>query len=751
VWDTTQLGFLMGLDPQFYNISQATEKVRNELKANLPPRTKVPKFQLAFITPQIRYQEKVVKTKAYAVETTKTDSIAMMKILQQAYRETNAFVFFQMRQKSPEAFARVVCQQTKIMAGHHVVILKYISMDAMYYLMEHILTVPGLLDVVASRNVLTDGRHKVLVPKEEFGKVSKCLMANLNAWYEVHVSEDAKQINGHLPGAPAVASLFTDGCSSGEETYMSSSINTAMSYMSTISDNDAEFEKPTVIEMKDNPRVTEAGQKTWAQRTRGNQAHENPQSSTPTTTQGTMNDKDYLSDLASSRAEVEELKKEISAFEESLERQADYQKRETELKLAQQSLEFERQAEVQRRELEQNHRASTERQLAEQRHEFERQAAHQRAEMERQIARQVEDAIQSRQVHQPSPAQSATDAALRMFLENQNRQMQLLTDMMLSMNKSTSSTSMGTRSAQADPMEEMEADSETAHELTQVLDPAMMFAMNQPAIHQPTGKRTAQVELAGETSIDDQPRSNSPSASTVVRKRQDTRATPTKGQPTTPPPALNTGTLDHATTCSDTSMTSIAQFPAHRTTQWTPEPDFQSKTDSLSPIYQDHPDHPPLELNKELSYDSSIIRADQDLTPPHRSMYEARPGIFADAEVSEDHLTGILQQHDGRVTSPIPPIDKTNQRLGSLDEPAFLLYQPGHSRPSIIPRQGTLDQYFRKKQGESPTTLEPVRNTRTPSPAETVTPTELCNAANSPTEDQDSQLVKAAVVDNVDL
>ena len=76
MWDTTQLGFLMGLDPQFYNISHATEKVRNELKANLPPRTKVPKFQLAFITPQIRYQEKVVKTKAYAVETTKTDFTA---------------------------------------------------------------------------------------------------------------------------------------------------------------------------------------------------------------------------------------------------------------------------------------------------------------------------------------------------------------------------------------------------------------------------------------------------------------------------------------------------------------------------------------------------------------------------------------------------------------------------------------------------------------------------------------------------
>ena len=82
VWDTTQLGFLLGLDPQFYDIPSATEKVRKELKAKQPPCTKVPKFQLAFTTPQVCFRETNVKTKAYAIETTKTDSMEMMKLLQ---------------------------------------------------------------------------------------------------------------------------------------------------------------------------------------------------------------------------------------------------------------------------------------------------------------------------------------------------------------------------------------------------------------------------------------------------------------------------------------------------------------------------------------------------------------------------------------------------------------------------------------------------------------------------------------------
>ncbi|KAI2490819.1 hypothetical protein MHU86_23754 [Fragilaria crotonensis] len=46
-WETTQLGFLYGIDPQFHDIDQATIKVTKTIQQSFP-RTKVPKFKLVY-------------------------------------------------------------------------------------------------------------------------------------------------------------------------------------------------------------------------------------------------------------------------------------------------------------------------------------------------------------------------------------------------------------------------------------------------------------------------------------------------------------------------------------------------------------------------------------------------------------------------------------------------------------------------------------------------------------------------------
>jgi hypothetical protein len=52
-WDTTQLGFFYGLDPQFYDSDHAMYKIQENLKKNAP-RTKVPKFRLVYCSPKVR-------------------------------------------------------------------------------------------------------------------------------------------------------------------------------------------------------------------------------------------------------------------------------------------------------------------------------------------------------------------------------------------------------------------------------------------------------------------------------------------------------------------------------------------------------------------------------------------------------------------------------------------------------------------------------------------------------------------------
>ncbi|KAI2503125.1 hypothetical protein MHU86_11316 [Fragilaria crotonensis] len=68
VWNTTQLGFIQGLDPQYYDLAHATSKVATELKRHFPAKTKLPKFHLAYCTRKIIYKGKELRTKAYAIE-----------------------------------------------------------------------------------------------------------------------------------------------------------------------------------------------------------------------------------------------------------------------------------------------------------------------------------------------------------------------------------------------------------------------------------------------------------------------------------------------------------------------------------------------------------------------------------------------------------------------------------------------------------------------------------------------------------
>jgi hypothetical protein len=97
IWNTTQLGFLQGLDPQFYDLAHATSKVATELKRHFPSKHKIPKFHLAYCRPKITYNGKQIRTKAYAIETEKSTSMDMLKILKFVYQKTTEFTSFQLR------------------------------------------------------------------------------------------------------------------------------------------------------------------------------------------------------------------------------------------------------------------------------------------------------------------------------------------------------------------------------------------------------------------------------------------------------------------------------------------------------------------------------------------------------------------------------------------------------------------------------------------------------------------------------
>ena len=431
VWNTTQLGFVLGIDPQFYNDAQAHERLTQALSRKLPSQTRLPRFKMAFCTPQTEFQGVKIRTKAYAVETEKQHSMEMMKLMKEACKDSHEFVPFYMRKKHPEAFRKTIVENTRIISENRTIMLHNISRDEMYYLRDRITHVNGVRDLIQCPSVDTDGKHKLLVHQKDFNRIRSSLMEQLQGWYDEHVAEDAKQ-SGKFPGAPQVAPISSDGYSSGEESYMATSVNTALSYTSNLSELTHityDVEQSQISEVNSLPQAPQ----TWATKIKSSPNAQESQRNI----QETIVDATFISDLKSSRAEAEEmrhklatLEQEKESFKTELARQAEHHKKELDLQKEAQKLEIQRQADQQKRDFD--------KQLMEQRKELELHAQQQRQALEERLSQQIAQALNARKespapLPPPTPPTATTIQLPPEFyhmISNQERHLRHITTML---------------------------------------------------------------------------------------------------------------------------------------------------------------------------------------------------------------------------------------------------------------------------------------------------------------------------------
>ena len=425
VYDISQQGFMLGIDPHFYTPAQAHERISSALTnafKTATPAVRIPKFVVAFCTPQVTIGTSVVRTKAYAIETEKSKAVDMQRVLKEACKKTNEFIPFHLRSKHPEAFSRHIQQHSRILSQNHTIVLNYIGNQSILYLDSWIRAVPGVIDIVPSQSVETDGKFRVQVKKEDFHKVRSKLSKNLIKWYEDYVPQDAKKLTSKFPRPPEVAPLMSDGYSSGSDGYMTASINTAMSYASVVS-NVSNLTGESHVEGH-----TQRREKS----TMANNIHQGKQNNTPppSTIQATPEtDAGLISELQSSRSEVEALKQQLTTMEtdkqaqiKQLEHNAQQQRLKAEQREKDYQSKMEAQAEAQRQEFR--------KQLEDQRLAFERQIRLRQQEMEDSIQRHVDQALQA---HLPvsnasTPIQNTPVEVVRR-IESQDAQIQKLTEM----------------------------------------------------------------------------------------------------------------------------------------------------------------------------------------------------------------------------------------------------------------------------------------------------------------------------------
>jgi hypothetical protein len=221
-WDVQQFGFVTGFNPKYYSPERATTKFRARL-CKAFPRNKLPKFQLVLKTHRITYNGRSSSTQAFSIEAATASISKLLPLIKEATKDTKDFVPFQMRRKNPEAFQGAIRFQNHLLANQHVVMINSLGTDAMYYLSDRIQAIPGVKDVIPTKNVEISGRFYVLVDKSDANRVRESLGKNFDQWYLEVVPEDAKPKEGTYQGPPGVASPRSDGYSSGDNTWMTTS------------------------------------------------------------------------------------------------------------------------------------------------------------------------------------------------------------------------------------------------------------------------------------------------------------------------------------------------------------------------------------------------------------------------------------------------------------------------------------------------------------------------------------------------
>jgi hypothetical protein len=503
-------------------------------------------------------------------------------------------------------------------------------------------------------------------------------MQNLPAWYGKHVESDAKQLNKKFIDVPTVAPISLDDLSSGEGTYMSASVNTAMSYDTTISDDFLNSTILNIIDTSENPLSNIVGQQhTWAQRVRRGSTASIPSTKTPTTTTESQLTDDYMAELATSKAEVEELRNKLTVIEEAkkvqqyeFELKAEKQRHELELQMAQQRIDMERQAEGRQRKLEtqvakqktemeqqvQQQRLDSVKQAQDQRLEFERQLANQRREYEiqsmrqqQQMQEQITNEINARLSNRDSQHDTPRNSEIATFMETQTRQMQILTDLF---NRVVQTQPQN--ASFATPQEVQTPMASSQHNQARKGNQNVREPTDELSLHQSTGKRSARaiadlsttVQKECECSMSDDgksPSSNSFQSPADVNKRRDVKATPTKnvkhaGREDSQTP--DESESDHASTIS--SLASVNRTPTHspfhRRQIWSP-------IHVSPPEYPDDPRHlyhiPMDDIADPLD---SQIEEDTLSKAPHVSPYEVTPGVLAEEALTEMEMIDILEQ-----------------------------------------------------------------------------------------------------------
>jgi hypothetical protein len=169
IWDITQAGYLIGINPKHYTPDAANQILSNMMDkkstGNCPPHCMI------YTSPCISLDDCNISSKVYAIKYERKNAKGVIRKLKDTFAGSTQFLMAKIRFTHPQSFANALKMQNQIMKDTFILPLVNVTPDKMFYLQPLLEQLPGVTTVVSTRMTTTSGRYNILITAGKFKEV----------------------------------------------------------------------------------------------------------------------------------------------------------------------------------------------------------------------------------------------------------------------------------------------------------------------------------------------------------------------------------------------------------------------------------------------------------------------------------------------------------------------------------------------------------------------------------------------------
>ena len=205
--DETQianLGFYVKVDPSNVTKEYFEERIRTKIsECTCRDKKKIPQFHCGFSSPFVIEEGGTrMSTKAYDLQCKHSDAKDLITLLQDTYKTDPQFVFHQIRHPNLNAYKNSICKQNSFLAKSRIILIKGVTMEAMFYVLNEISQIPGVLNTFPQKDLGNQGRWSIMTDTTHFKAVTTALDTNLTSWTRLYCEQENITLGPPPPPPP---------------------------------------------------------------------------------------------------------------------------------------------------------------------------------------------------------------------------------------------------------------------------------------------------------------------------------------------------------------------------------------------------------------------------------------------------------------------------------------------------------------------------------------------------------------------